>query len=510
LALREIRPSPGRANAEPVSRWEITGVVLVCALLVAYDATRCRTMSLTHDEALTYAWHVTGSVYDIVWFNTPGIPANNHLLFTLFAKLSVLLFGDSEVALRLPSILAYALFCAAVAAIIFRQLRGLLGLLCLIFVVLNPYIVDMMSIARGYGLGLALSMAGTWCLLHDGEAAQPRPARWAGWAAVCFGLAVLANLTFLLIFAVALCLTVFVRLDGWWHGRTTPGRAIASMIVPLLVSAALAPLLIRQIPLVGQNGDLQVGGATSFLADTIGSLLNGTLYFTDYGHTGYILLVIFAYAVPIFALAAGIIDWSRSANSVNLPRVNRDLLIIVVLLVGTALLSVLQHHLRGVAYLSGRRAIFLYPLWGIACSGLLAATQRWPVRRRWIAGPALVMAELVMVAHFVLAANLRMTLDWRYDSQTKAMMRDLEALLPRDGPPRYRLGVTWLFAPSINYYLRRNGWTSVAPVTRDGPLGPYDAYYVVDGDLPALRATVAGVTNLRHYETASATLARAR
>src|SRR5437879_11613146 len=51
----------------------------------------------------------------------------------------------------------------------------------------------------------------------------------------------------------------------------------------------------------------------------------------------------------------------------------------------------------------------------------------------------------------------------------------------------YRLGIDWLFEPSINYYLRRNGWTSIAPVTRDGPRGPYDAYYVLDWELPDLR-----------------------
>ena len=509
MTLRDICRSSRRAYAQPVSRWEITGVVLVCVLLVAYDAARCWTLSITHDEAYTYAQHVIGTVHDIIWLKTPGNQANNHRLFTLLCKLSIFLFGDSEPALRLPSLLSYVLFCASVTAIIYRQLRGLLALLCLLLVALNPYIVDMMSIARGYGLGLALSMAGTWCLLRDGEMAQPQPARWAGGAAACFGLAALANLTFLPILAVGLCLVVLVRLDAWRSGRISMRGAVASMIVPLLVSAALAPLLLPQIRLLRSMGELKIGGDTSLLADTAASLVNGTLYLRGVGQVCYVLLMAFAYVVPIAALIVGII-LSKSGEAMARSRADRDLLIVAALLLGTVLLSLAQHHLFGVAYLSGRRAIFLYPLFGIACSGLLAAACRWSGGWRSIAGAALVTVEVLLVAHFVLAANLRMTLDWQYDSQTKAMMSDLEPVLPRGGPQRYRLGIDWMFEPSINYYLRRNGWTSIAPVTRDGPLGPYDAYYVFDWELPRLRAAVAGLTVVRHYERASATLVTPR
>src|SRR5215470_14094979 len=88
----------------PLSRWDLAAALVVCGVLVAYDALRCGTLSITHDEALTYAWHVTGTIPDIVQFDTPGNPANNHRLFTLLAKASVFLFGDGEAALRLPTL----------------------------------------------------------------------------------------------------------------------------------------------------------------------------------------------------------------------------------------------------------------------------------------------------------------------------------------------------------------------------------------------------------------------
>ena len=185
-ARRRLRASPADAGmAAPQAALsqsgasEIYALVLICALLVAYDALRCWRMSITHDEALTYAWHVTGRINDILRFTTPGLPDNNHLLFTLLCKLSVALFGDSELALRAPSLLAYALFCAAAAAILMRHLRGPLLMLFLLLAALNPYVVDMMSIARGYGLGIALTTAGAYCLLRDAEIEAPRSVFWA-------------------------------------------------------------------------------------------------------------------------------------------------------------------------------------------------------------------------------------------------------------------------------------------------------------------------------------------
>jgi len=73
-------------------------------LIFAYVAMRTATVAITHDEALTYAWHVTGGWRDIVLFRTAGLPDNNHVLFTLLCKISVLLFGVSELTLRLPAI----------------------------------------------------------------------------------------------------------------------------------------------------------------------------------------------------------------------------------------------------------------------------------------------------------------------------------------------------------------------------------------------------------------------
>src|SRR5262249_46203531 len=199
-------------------------------------------------------------------------------------------------------------------------------------------------------LGVGLSTVGVWCLLQDSEAGQPRAAWWSGWAAICFALAVLANLVFLPIAVAALGLMALRRLGDWRRGAIAPLRAIRGMVVPLLVSAALAPSVIRQIHILGPRGELREGGETSFLHDTVGSVLVRNLYFVDAGRLGYALLVVFAYSVPIAALIVGGARWLWPAKATAARRGDRDLLIIATLLLGTALLSVLQHHLFDAAY----------------------------------------------------------------------------------------------------------------------------------------------------------------
>ncbi len=160
-------------------------------------------MSITYDEALTYIWHVIGGVGDIVRFATPGLPDNNHLLLTLLSKLSVALFGPSEFALRLPSVLAYSLFCAAVAGILRRHLHGPLLVLFFLFTTLNPYVIDIMSVARGYGPGIALATSGFYALMRAARPGASRAVR-ASASLAAFPLAVLAHLSLLLFHGVAL------------------------------------------------------------------------------------------------------------------------------------------------------------------------------------------------------------------------------------------------------------------------------------------------------------------
>ena len=119
--------------------------VLAFALLATLFSTnvyRAWTQSITYDEALTYlefvapAFSKMGQVYD----------ANNHVLFTLLAKVSIWLLGLSEFSLRLPSLLGgliYFAACFQLSRLLFGS--GFLFLMSVTALALNPYLLDFLS-----------------------------------------------------------------------------------------------------------------------------------------------------------------------------------------------------------------------------------------------------------------------------------------------------------------------------------------------------------------------------
>jgi hypothetical protein len=491
---------------------ELVTIAFACCVLTGYVAVRAATLSITHDEALTYLWHVTGKLEDIYLLKTPGLPDNNHVLFTILAKFAISKLGNSELALRLPSVVGYAVFCAALAAILRRQLHGVWLIVFLLFVALNPYIVDFMSIARGYGLGLGLSMAGTWCLLKGSEPGRPLIAWWGGWSTFFFALATLANLTFLLVYVAALSVGVFLLVARYWRDEISLRGAALAAILPTLLTAALVPFLARQVLLLRRSGLLTTEGATSFYVDSVRALLNASFYFSTPSDAVTLLLVALAYGLPITGLIIGSFRLRR-LDGQDIHRSDGDLFVFSVLLVGGAVLSVLQHRLAGTAYLSARRAIFLVPLYGLVCASLFSIL--WNMQATWSRAIALALSALPigMVGHFGMSVNLRTTRDWVFDSQTKDMMSELETLLPPTGPRRYQLGANWWFQPSINYYLVRNSWRSVGQFDFRGSAGEQelyrgrrDAYYVSDQFLPEVKSAAGALIIVKHFDPANATL----
>ena len=73
------------------------------ALLFSYVFTKANMASFTHDESFTYLNYPHQSFIDIISFN--DWYTNNHILNSLFIKYSEQLFGNSELALRLPNLL---------------------------------------------------------------------------------------------------------------------------------------------------------------------------------------------------------------------------------------------------------------------------------------------------------------------------------------------------------------------------------------------------------------------
>jgi hypothetical protein len=261
--------------------WPIAA--LLSAAIFAYVLVRAATLSITHDEALTWAWHARGGWLDIVLFRTPGLPDNNHVLHTLLCKLSTTMFGVSELSLRLPSLFGALLFLVGLNLCLRRLVPGWVGVIGVLALGLNPYVVDYLGIARGYGLGLGFTMAGLAALLaalRDAPAAvRAGPARLA---VALFSLAALSNLSFLLVLGAGLVVLAVPTLYAAWRVRDAArGRGWLALVALVALAAPAAPVL-AYLPLpmqvIREKGLFDIGGHSGFWTDTVGSLVTGTVH----------------------------------------------------------------------------------------------------------------------------------------------------------------------------------------------------------------------------------------
>jgi hypothetical protein len=207
-----------RAFALTRSGFRIAALVLFGALL-ATNIYRAATQSIVHDEALTWQLYLSGPASAIFHYYDP----NHHFLATILFRISTTLFGDSEFALRLPTVLAGAWFFWTVFRLCALVLGdGWLFLVGCAALTLNPLLLDFLVAARGYGLataGLFWALYQMLAWFQDGWSGVPesmlRKRLWK--AALGCSIAVATNLTFLMpvfIVAAAFCVLILRTVEN--------------------------------------------------------------------------------------------------------------------------------------------------------------------------------------------------------------------------------------------------------------------------------------------------------
>src|SRR4051812_38365848 len=166
-------------------------VLAMFAALCAWNLYRAATCGVTPPEAWNYDRYVGGTWQE----SLKHYDTNNHVLNTLLVRISTKRFHLTELSLRLPALLCGLLYLWAV----FRLCRrffgdGLVFLVSVSLMTLNPLVVDALSEARGYGMAMA---AWLWALVLLLECLESFSARKLNLAAACLALSVAACLTFI-------------------------------------------------------------------------------------------------------------------------------------------------------------------------------------------------------------------------------------------------------------------------------------------------------------------------
>src|ERR1035437_6526820 len=131
-------------------------LLVVLFFLLFYVVYRAYYLSFTHDEALSFEIILGNKAFSET--------ANNHFLNTFLMSICYKFFGSSEFSLRLPNIFGFILYAFACFELL-KNKNIFIILVGISFLLLNPYLIDFFSLARGYGLALGFFMLSLLYLL---------------------------------------------------------------------------------------------------------------------------------------------------------------------------------------------------------------------------------------------------------------------------------------------------------------------------------------------------------
>ena len=451
-----------QTTAGPPSTSSFKGAYgLLFAALLGYVGYRAYALSFTHDESVSFSIFV----FHIKEFRDT---ANHHYLNTWLMQWCYQVLGGAEWALRLPNVLAFG-GCAWVLGrrMVQQQQPWLVLGAGMGLLLLNPFVLDFFSLARGYGLSLCFSTCSLLALSKplpqewDREALdRGRQVQW-GKAMVWATLATWANLAAINLLLAVVAIGVLQHLFWeqrralWWYG-----------LVLLGIGLAVVPPMQRLMVLKGAN---QLYHGVPTLLQAFDSMVIYTLY--DAPPSKAIMRTIQLVLVLLVLFGGGVLWKSKQYQS----RLAYALALWGMVVAGT----IAENLLFDALYPADRTTLLIWLLWVWAIYETLvaAAAQHnpWLVR-----GMALVLL-LGTVGNFINNANLTHCKIWHYNQSDKAAMLMVRPKVAHLTEPA-TLSNTWTLEPTINYY-RHTLHIKYHPVDREG-IQPYtDFVYGLDHPL---------------------------
>lgn len=403
------------------------------------------------DEATTYILFASRPFGEAV--ASYQLP-NNHLLNTVFVKLSIMAFGPEPWSMRLPNFLAGIGAMALVAAIAGRWFgrAGAVGALAAAAVALP--IVHYSVLARGYGLMTFLCLLALWSI-EERHAGGGRP--WTVIAALCCALAVYAVAT--AVFLV-LPLAAYDFILSSREGR----REFAFRAVFWLAAGALTALL--YLPVILHSG------ADKFFANEYNARLGpGGMY-------QYLRLYSRALQDEKTWAAGGAPLWAPlvvvAAVTAAATKKRVGLLFALCALVFLAFFKArFPLPTRLFNYVATLAALAIGGLAGAAAHAL-SGKRKWSGKTAWV-GAAAVVAVAAAVGAAGEAKNL---IDDSLRSGSARKARSIAAALA-ELPPVTRMVVGGWYHDTVKYYLMLDGFPAEA-IDRNPPQAfTFDAYVLV-------------------------------
>jgi hypothetical protein len=494
-----------KAEREPLASVSKVVTLLLLVFVFGFSAVRARSQAIAHDEALTYVSYIHGAFGQILKFSP-----NNHVLFTWAAAVTTRLFGVSEFTLRLPSLaglMIYLISCYLLCRRLFDS-SIVLVLTCALLVT-NPLLLDFSVAARGYGLGLSLLMlaAVMFADLTSLDCAGSPSYRWklkCAVASVCLGLAVVANLSYLLpavSFAVVFtAITVGkLRTSGASYGRRL-ARIGRWVVIP---GSVVGVLILWHYLIQARSSAFQFGYSklTVFMREAMDSSL---LYkWTDetYANLGTHPLVAHSWqhlvstwlsfvVLPLLTLliVVGFVISLRKPLSVEKTGHRAWCQLFCGTTIGCLCLLVFLHLIFLGDYPVVRGCLSLIPLYTVSTA---------LVARQFGVGAGLVVRLFGLLVACVITVDYVGSLQMStfrynaYDARSREAFTSIVNDAREKGLKDVRLGGTWWYEPELNFYRLRYQANQLRPyqvVNVPSPFVWHNLQKVADYDYLCLTA----------------------
>jgi len=480
-----------RMEAWPVFFRALT--LLLSSFVFCFTAYRAAMQAIAHDEALTYLWFLDGGIGRVLVFDT-----NNHVLYTLLAKVIVRILGLTELSLRSVSLAGCLIYLVA-AFLLCRRLFGdtLLLPVTVALLVLNPLVMDFLAAARGYGLGLAFLTSATYVLIRiidDGNSKVDNATnrRRCAIAAVLLALSAAANLCYL-IPAISLACSL-LAITSWfperdWRSFGKGLWAFTRFFVLPGVAAGLFilwPFLIQVRPRYFFFGYARIG-------DAVRDIFNSSLLYrwTDDPSASVSLAVsatsngrllrlsnlgtfFIAPALVVCLIGALVLLWHTAPRS-SWNSKSRALLFVSATLGCVALILVL-HFIGHMKYPLSRTSLYAIPLCSISAilvGGVVREVCSGSTRTLLTSAGMIIM--LAVVADYAVSLNRSY---FRYNAYDRRS-RELFLALVQDARARQhadlRIAGIWWYQPEIDFYRQRYGTTWLLPYDIKDASWPWQA-----------------------------------
>ncbi len=425
------------------------------------------TQSIVYDEALTWELYIAGP-FSAIFHH---FDANHHFLNTLLMRLSTGIFGVSEWSLRLPALGGAALYFTAVYRVARRAFgEGWTSLLAVALLSLNPFVLDFMVAARGYGMGLGLWMWALTLIYEQLSLPSPRP-RELVLAGSALALSVTANLIF------AAPAAALAALSTYFLSKKKPPEAAklrkqkqsarkgSPWIWFTAPIGAIAVLFLLLAPVEDMKAEQFYTGVNS-IAESLRSLAAVSLQhggpLREQGWMNSWRDAV-AFGIAPLVLAGGLVAGA----------IRRDLLLIFA--AGPAVFSAvalfLIHVALGRPYPADRTGIYFLPLVVLVLIGL---ARMVPVAPYVLGG--------LFVLCFAAEFNTRKFYVWDYDADTRTMGEYIAAHRDPNAAVT-RVGGSWQLQESLQFYGYKNQWTWMELTNRPAP--GMDYYAMIPQDQAA-------------------------